>query len=408
MSKGFSSEPQRGIVLAACCAAVFWPGAFIFGLPGVLGQHWQLTFSVGKAAVGQSIVFILAGAGTFMYIVGRWQAVIGPSRMAAFGTILCGGSVLFLGHVSSMHGVYVWAFLVGASSAFLYIPGLTVVQAWFPRSRGLASGVVNMSFGLSAAIMSPVFTHLLVRFNYAILTLICGLLALSIGVLNFRLVRFPGHVTIPDPAPQNQAAESAPLLGLTRSLRTRPFWLLWLTYATAGAAGVAVLALATEFGCARGLSIQTAVLVLTAFNLTNGVGRLISGFLSDRIGRNATMTLAFLAAGTAELMFAHTNSLAIWLVLSAVVGFAFGTLFAVSAALTVDCFGIRNFGAVFGLIFTAYAFVAGPLGPWLSGLLLDRTGGNFALVFGYLGLCYFAAAVLVWFVRPPAGSGRPE
>ena len=114
------------------------------------------------------------------------------------------------------------------------------------------------------------------------------------------------------------------------------------------------------------------------------------------------MALAFLAAGTAELMFPHTDSLAIWLALSAVIGFAFGTLFAVSAPLTVDCFGIRHFGAIFGLVFTAYAFVAGPLGPWLSGLLLDRTGGNFALVFGYLGLFYFAAAGLIWFVRQPS------
>jgi OFA family oxalate/formate antiporter-like MFS transporter len=382
--------------------AVFWPGAFIFGFPGVLSQHWQLAFGVGKAAVGQSIFFILAGAGTFMYVVGRWQAVVGPSRMAAFGAFLCGGSVIYLGHVSSMRGVYGWGFLVGASSAFLYIPGLTVVQAWFPQSRGLASGLVNMSFGLSAAIMSPVFTQLLVRFSYGILTLICGLLALIVGLSTFRFVRFPGHATIPDAAPQNETADLPPSLGVARSLRTRAFWLLWLTYATAGAAGVAMLALATEFGLAKGLSIQTAVLVLTAFNLTNGVGRLISGLLSDRIGRNATMTLAFLAAGTAELMFPHTNSLAIWLVLSAAIGFAFGTLFAVSAPLTVDCFGIRHFGSIFGLVFTAYAFVAGPLGPWLSGLLLDRTGGDFALVFGYLGMFYFAAAGLIWFVRQPS------
>ena len=402
MRKESVAGPQRGIVLAACCAVVFWPGAFIFGFPGVLSQHWQLTFGVGKAAVGQSIFFILVGAGTFMYVVGRWQSVIGPGRMAACGAILCGGSVLLLGYAPSMNGVYGWAFLVGASSAFLYIPGLTVVQAWFPQSRGLASGLVNMSFGLSAAIMSPVFSQLLVRFGYGILTLICGLLALIFGLLNFRLVRFPGHATIPEPAPEIQVAELAPSVGVARSLRTRAFWLLWLTYATAGAAGVAMLALATEFGLAKGLSIQRAVLVLTAFNITNGTGRLISGFLSDRIGRNAAMALAFLAAGAAELMFPHTSSLALWLVLSAAIGFAFGTLFAVSAPLTVDCFGIRHFGAIFGLVFTAYAFVAAPLGPWLSGLLLDRTGGNFALVFTYLGLFYFAAAVLVWFVRPPA------
>jgi OFA family oxalate/formate antiporter-like MFS transporter len=162
-----------------------------------------------------------------------------------------------------------------------------------------------------------------------------------------------------------------------------------------------MVALSTAFGLAKGLSIQTAVFILAAFNLTNGVGRLISGLVSDLIGRNTTMALAFLAAAIAELVFAHTTSLALWMVLSAVIGFAFGTLFAVSAPLAVDCFGIQHFGAIFGLVFTAYAFVAGPLGPWLSGHLLDVAGGNYAVVFGYLGLCYLAAAVLIWFVRPP-------
>ena len=396
---------KRAIVLAACCLAVFWPGAFIFGFPGVLSQHWQQAFSVGKAAVGQSIFFILAGAGTFMYAVGRWQSMIGPSRMVAFGAVTCGASMIFLGHVSSITGVYGWAFLVGAASAFLYIPALTVVQHWFPQHRGLASGLVNMSFGLSAAIMSPVFTQLLIRLGYSALTLICGFLALVIGLLGFPFVRFPRHPAIADSEPAGHSAAQPLSLELSQSLRTSAFWLLWLTYATAGAAGVSMVALSTAFGLSKGLPIQTAVLVLTAFNLTNGVGRLISGLLSDLLGRNVTMALAFLAAGTAELLFTRTNSLAIWLALAATIGFAFGTLFAVSAPLAVDCFGIRHFGAIFGLIFTAYAFVAGPLGPWLSGHLLDLTGGNFAMVFAYLGFCYFAAAVLIWFVRPP-GRGQ--
>jgi OFA family oxalate/formate antiporter-like MFS transporter len=385
---------------------VFWPGAFIFGFPGILSQHWQQAFGVAKGAIGQSIFFILAGAGTFMYMVGRWQATIGTRRMAAFGALLCGGSVILLGRAASIHGVYVWAFSVGAASAFLYIPALTAAQGWFPQSRGLVSGLVNMSFGLSAAIMSPIFTLLLVDFGYRALTLVSGLAALFIGLLSFRFVRFCRPVNPRGVVVSDTPGTQPPSLELSQSLRTRAFWLLWLTYATAGAAGVSMVALSTAFGLSRGLSIQTAVLILTAFNFTNGLGRLISGFLSDRVGRNATMALVFLAAGTAQFLLPRAESLALWMMLSAAVGFAFGTLFAVSAPLAVDCFGIRHFGAIFGLVFTAYAFVAGPVGPWLSGLLLDRTGGNFVLVFGYLGGCYYAAAVLIWFVRPPGSAGK--
>ncbi|HSO20255.1 MAG TPA: hypothetical protein VLT88_12395, partial [Desulfosarcina sp.] len=73
---------------------------------------------------------------------------------------------------------------------------------------------------------------------------------------------------------------------------------------------------------------------------------------------------------------------------------------AVSGPLAGDCFGMQNFGAIFGLIFTAYGFVAGPLGPWLSGLILDATGGDYMLVFSLLGLLYLAAAAMIMLVQP--------
>ena len=74
---------------------------------------------------------------------------------------------------------------------------------------------------------------------------------------------------------------------------------------------------------------------------------------------------------------------------------AFGTLFAVSGPLTGDCFRMPHFGAIFGLIFTAYGFVSGPPGPWLSGHFLDVTRGNYTLVFFYLGLMYLGSAGLI-------------
>ena len=97
---------------------------------------------------------------------------------------------------------------------------------------------------------------------------------------------------------------------------------------------------------------------------------------------------------------ASPEGIMVWAVLAAVIGFAFGTLFAVTAPLAGDCFGMAHFGAIFGLIFTAYGFVSGPLGPWLSGYILDTTGNNYTIVFSYLGLMYLLSAGLILFVRP--------
>ena len=129
----------RVLVLIACACAIFWSGAFIFGYPGVMSAYWQQIFSVGRSEVGQIIFFILFGATCFMYLCGRWQEKFGPGRLAAIGSVLGGSSVIWLGWAQSMSAVHLWAFLAGASSAFIYFPALTLVQRWYPERRGLVS-----------------------------------------------------------------------------------------------------------------------------------------------------------------------------------------------------------------------------------------------------------------------------
>jgi OFA family oxalate/formate antiporter-like MFS transporter len=390
-------RPGRALILIACACAIFWPGAFIFGFPGIMSHHWQQTFNVGRSGVGQTIFFILTGATCFMYLCGRWQEKYGPAKLTALGAVLCGSSVIWLGRAESMTAVYAWAFFCGAASAFIYVPALTVVQRWYPEKRGLVSGFFNMAFGLSAAVMSPVITALLSSWGYETTNLVLGCVALSVGLAASTLVRFPD---MHPGAPATDLAMEPISRSVVEALKTREFWYLWFTWVMAGAAGASMLVLATGFGLARGLSFTRAVVLLTCFNLTNGSGRLVSGYFSDRWGRSRTMAFSFTAAAVAYLIMPHVEGLWLWAALAAVIGFAFGTLFAVTAPLAGDCFGMAHFGAIFGLIFTAYGFLAGPLGPWLSGYILDLTQGNYTLVFSYLGLMYLASAGLILLVRP--------
>jgi len=391
------ANKSRTTILIACAGAIFWPGAFIFGLPGVLRQHWQQSFDAGGGAVGGVVFFILMGATCFMYLCGRFQERYGPGRLASIGVVMCGSCSIWLSQAGNMTEVYVWAFLVGASSAFVYIPGLTVVQRWYPESRGLVAGFFNMAFGLSAAVMSPIFSLLLLKWGYQVLTLATGCAALTVGLIASTMIRFPEA----DPSAPASTASMAPTSrSVAEALKSREFWCLWLTWVFAGAAGASMLVLATGFGLARGLNLAHAVVLLTAFNLTNGFGRLISGYFSDRIGRSRTMALSFAGAGVAYLVMPYLASLWLWAALAAVIGYAFGTLFAVSGPLAGDCFGMAHFGSIFGLIFTAYGFLSGPLGPWLSGYILDVTRGNYTLVFSYLGLMYLGSAGLILLVQP--------
>ena len=300
------------------------------------------------------------------------------------------------------------------ASSFVYVPALTLVQWCYPQKRGLVAGTVSMVFGLAAAIMSPLFAKMLSAFGYRGHE--PGMSPFSPFPSAFwepilpalrRLGRMP---PLPGAPVGSGAKPTAKIITATKSftvkesLHTRSFWLLWITWTFAGAAGVSMTILATGYGLFLGFPLSSAILILTAFNLTNGMSRLISGILSDRFGRNQVMSLAFLAAGVAYFVLPWADGLVACALLAAVVGFSFGTLFSVSAPLVADCFGLEHFGAIFGLTFAAYGFVAGPLGPTLSGYLLDVTGDNFFLVFLYLGIFCLLASLCIRQVVPPQSA----
>ncbi len=384
-------------------AAIFWPGAFIFGYPGVMGPLWQQRFGVGRGAIGNTLFFVLAAVGCFMFFVGRWQERWGTRKLITLGALLCGLNTFLIAYADRLWLLYLWAFLNGAASSFIYIPGLTTVQRWFPEKRGLVSGLVNLVFGLSAAIMAPIFGYLLQAFGYRTMNLFLGGAALVLGLAAAQFTEMPGRDF--QPADRKDSAgppvtATGPSVTVREALQSGSFWFLWLTWALMGAAGIAMVFLAMPFGLSRGYGPGSAVIILTAFNLTNGFSRLIMGYLSDKIGRTAGMRLTFLTAGSAYLLLPHATGWGTAALLAAIIGFAFGTLFSVSAPLAVDCFGLKHFGAIFGLIFTAYGFVAGLIGPSLSGYLLDSTGGSFSMVFTYLGFFALTASFLIRRVRP--------
>lgn len=394
-----------------CCMAVFWSGAFSFGFPGVLAPVWQEMFHVGQAATGTVLFFMLASVGIFMFLVGRWQERYGTRTMISLGVVLTSISALVLAFAQSISIVYLWAFLAGISSCFVYIPSLTTVQLWYPAKRGLASGIVSMIFGLSAAIVSPFLSTWLASLGYFSMNIAVAALAMIVGLCGAYLALAPHKAAFEPEGPgkdelsrvQNQLLESwENSLAVGESLHTRSFWFLVVVWALQGAAGVAMVTLSVAYGLFIGLCPESAVLILTAFNLTNGAGRLVSGVSSDVLGRNRVMSTAFLAAGLAYFTLPFASSLVSCAFLAAVVGFAFGTLFAVSAPLVADCFGLKHFGAIFGLAFAAYGFMAGPLGPALSGHLLDMTSDNFQPVFLYLGSFCLLSSVCIRQVKVPA------
>jgi OFA family oxalate/formate antiporter-like MFS transporter len=338
---------------------------------------------------------ILAAAGAGMFISGRLYEKFSIRSLALTGAFTGGLSLVLAGYAVNINHIYIWSLLLGIFASLTYLPAVSLVQAWFGKSRGLASGLVNLAFALSAAVMSPLFHRLLQGLGYRNMCIL-----LAIACTGLCLVALPWLKPAPQSSPQSPTAGQGPgSITPAQAFRKKSFWALWSSWVLAGAGGVAMVTLGIQFGLFKGLSMGQAVLILTVFNLANGLSRPISGYISDRISRRLTLGVSFAAAGIAYLLLNQVTGTFFWAFFAGIIGLSFGTLFAVSAPLAVECFGIRHFSSIFGLIFTGYGFGAAALGPGLAGYLLDLCKNDFDLVFGYLGLCSLMAAVLVNWVR---------
>ena len=398
---------KRAII--GSCMSIFWSGAMIFGYPGLMATYWRKIYAVDATATGIVMTRLLFSLGIFMFFSGKWHMKLGTGKSMLIGTGIIVIALLALNIAQSMTLVYVFGFLNGVSSCFIYGPGLTTAQNWFPQKRGLYTGIINLLFGISGAIITPVLAIMMNNMGYIKMNYVLMVIIVITNLIASKLTEMPDKSNMSDEEKiayaqlmeEVKSAKGGQIMAESKTvkeaLHTREFWFLWLTWCFMGAAGISMVGLSTGYATKLGLS---AVVVLSTFNLTNGISRIIAGTLSDIIGRNLTACISFIFAAFGYFLLPIFDSLLMLAILAAFIGFAFGTLFAISAPLASDLFGLKYFGMIFGLIFTAYGFVGGIVGPALAGYVLKLTGENYTPVFIYLGVFCVFAAILIMFAKP--------
>lgn len=372
--------------MIACGLMIFLSGSIAFGFPGVMTSYWQDQFLVGNAETGLIITFMLLALAVSMFFSGRIHAARGLRTCMALGTMLYLLAFMLLIGADSIYIVYVWGFIANLGCSFLYGPSLTAGQQMYPEKKGLISGILNLCFGISGAVMSLIFQKVLDVKGAKILYCLVILLFLAAGLLSIWLV---------GPEQKNQVTgsrESAGDLSVAEALKTKQFWQIWFLWIFMGAAGISMVSLSKTYALVLGAS---GIALLTSFNLANGISRIFAGILSDRLGSAITGGAAFALAAAGYLILPHVESIPLACLCSITVGIGFGTLFTITGPLASGLFGIKNFGMIFGLIFTAYGLVAGIAGPALAGFILEKTGGNYGIVFTYLGVFALIGTILI-------------
>ena len=370
------------------CAYAF--SAFVASL-----QH---DFAASRGSV--SLVFSLAG---FVYfalgavsgpLADRW----GARRLAVVGMVVTGLGLALASVARTLVEVYTaYGLGVGFGIGLSYVPVLGVMQRWFVRRRGFASGIGVAGIGVGTLVMPPVAAFLINAFGWRETYLIFGVFAAVVGGgLAFLIEDDPsGRGLGPDgdpvPAGSQPVARAKPsMLAAVKSPRFVGLFVASLL----GSFGVFVpFVHLVPYALDHGVPQSAAVLLLGAIGVGSTAGRFFLGGLADRLGRS--LSLAAMIAGMALAFVIWFFSVNLWslAVFALIYGLFYGGWVALLPAVAADYFGATNLGGMIGLISLGIAFGT-LIGPSAAGFAFDVSQSYTLPILASAAAYVVAAAIL--------------
>ncbi|MES9960361.1 MAG: OFA family MFS transporter [Sedimenticola sp.] len=395
------------VLIQLCLGAIYAWSVFT---PALKAVGWskletQIVFAVGLASF--AIVMVFAGGK-----LQKW----GPRALALAGGLTLGAGYLIAGLTGgdNFWGVCIGVGLIGGAGIGLgYVVPIAVGMRWFPEHKGMITGLAVAGFGFGA--MGWVkgagsWGNLIASVGLAETFMIYGVAFAVLVTIGSIWMVMPPRDWKPEgfEPPDQKAGVGSEEFEQEDILKTPQFYLIFLTFAVSAGAGLMSIGLMKLYPMealqAGGYSaLEASAIAGTAmavfFSIANGVGRIVWGTLSDRLGRKKSVMYMAGSQGLILLFFTSMAGNEYLLYLgAALIGFNFGGNFALFPALTADEFGNGSVGQNYPLVFLSYG-VGGILFPVLGGMLGDM--GNFPLAFSICGAACLVGAVAVAMVFPP-------
>jgi sugar phosphate permease len=380
-------------------------------------------WSRGEVSGAFAVGFLLTGFAAPFW--GRLADRRGPRAALLPGAILTGLFAIALSQIASLFALYaLYALLTIAAAGISLIPVSVMISNWFVEKRGRAMGIANTGEGLGALLLTPLAALLIARFGWrsAYVVLGAGLLVVLIPVVLSLRGRPQDVGLLPDglaagegdppamPALEGESAAAVapaaspiadPDLTLAAALRSSTFWITCIAWFIVLMPVAAVTLHQVPLMTDLGLSIERASLIAALAAGMSIVGRAGFGLLSERYPIRVVFALCYVALGAGvALLWAATQlgPATLWLYV-VVFGVAIGGAFALAPLFVAAIFGVRALGEIFGVLAIA-ATLGGAIGPWLAGVLFDRTG-SYEVVLPLAVGATLVAAVMIGLVPAP-------
>ena len=348
----------------------------------------------------------------------------GPRVLLSIGTLVTGLSWVLASQASSVWALYLtYGLLGGIGTGIVYIGVVGHMVQWFPDRRGLATGFVAAGYGMGALLFTFPVAAAIRSAGHSTTMLQFGAMFGLIGFLVAQGFRRPPAAAARGPRASVSPRFAASTRDFTprQMLRTPIFWLLFVMMTMMSTSGLMVTsqmgAFTADFGMANTLlfGLPLLPLALSLDRITNGATRPFFGWVSDRLGREPTMFIAFSLEAVAMTVWLLTrDSPVLFVLMSGVVFFGWGEIFSLFPSTLTDTFGAAHATSNYGFLYMAQG-IGSVLGGPMAALLHERTG-SWIPVFALIIVMDAATAVLAiavlrpmrarWFARlgsTPAG-----
>jgi OFA family oxalate/formate antiporter-like MFS transporter len=386
-----------GLLMTLALGTLYAWSVFVTPLENEFGWKRAQTSSVFTFAV---IMFAAS-----LLLAGKLQDRFGPFWISLTGSILVSLSFLLFAYTSNLYSLYFfYGVLGGTGLGFGFGTVVPVVAKWFPDRTGLAIGLALAGFGGGSAVFGS-FANLVLfpRFGWRTSCLILAGIFFAMTMTATFLLRNPAvHPQKTDQFPVFNSQSTRHHFTPGEVLRTPAFYLLWLGFGLGSTAGLMVISQLIPFATSQGIAsaaLATLGLVVGAFG--NVSGRVLSGWLSDIMGRlNALRVVLAVSSVAMPSLYWVGAHLAALYVLIFVVYFCYGAQASVIPSTVADYWGTRHAGTNYGALFTAWGF-SGILGPTIGGVLFDRYR-NYGAAFYTAAALAVVALICVLAARKPA------
>src|SRR4051812_5448578 len=326
---------------------------------------------------------------------------MGPRLFISAAGVLCGVGWGGLGYASSLPMLYAFYVMAGIGAALVYGGSIGSALKWFTEKRGLASGIIAAGFGGGTALFVPFIAWMIHERGYQATFLSTGIFQGAVILVVAQFLRHPAQAR-PAAAPETMPAKratAAPIGGhqftTAEMLRTPRFYVLYGAFMMMATGGLLVTANAGPMAQTWGIPVAALALATSLNALANGGSRVFWGWVSDYIGRELAMGIAFLLQAICLILVLTVGRLSGPLFAATLVltFFTWGEVFSLFPSLIADYYGTKCATSNYGILYSAKG-VASIIGPGLGTLLFERTGTWSACFYGSAALALAAAATI--------------